>query len=534
VRLLQDGLRKQAEARPDANAVVLGEEHLTLEQLEHKSNQLAHVLNSAGCRRGDRVCLLLPKSLAAIIGIYGTLKAGCIYVPVDISNPLARVENMIEVCRPRAILAGASAAGLLKGLLAHPTLRSTVVGWMDDRETGELGASAAFRISDLESVSSTATEVNGRTEDAAYIMFTSGSTGTPKGVVITHANVTTFLSWAIDYFGLSHSDRISCHPPLHFDLSVFDIFGSISAGSELHLIPPELSILPNKLAELIRESRLTQWFSVPSALTYMAKFNVVEPDDFPALKRVLWCGEILPTWSLIYWMERLGHVQFTNLYGPTETTIASSFYTVPSCPEDSCQRIPIGTACSGEELLVLDNNLQPVPVGNLGELYIRGAGLSPGYWKDPERTRQAFVPYADAQEPGDRLYRTGDLARLDPGGQIWFHGRTDSQIKSRGHRIELGEIETALQALEPLKESAVVAIETDGFEGAAIVCAYSLDVGVKVSPAELRRALSERVPKYMLPSRWLELEALPKNATGKIDRRRLRTMFQSGRASSHE
>src|SRR5207249_12279674 len=297
-------------------------------------------------------------------------------------------------------------------------------------------------------------------QDPAHILFTSGSTGLPKGVVITHASVRAFIEWAVAYFGTAPTDRISGHPPLHFDLSTFDMFGTFAAGAELHLVPPEANLLPHKLAELIRSAELTQWFSVPSVLNYMAKFDVVKHDDFPSLRRVLWCGEVFPTPALIYWMKRLPHATFTNLYGPTETTIASSYYTVPSCPEDEKAAIPIGRACDGEELLVLGERLQPVAAGTVGDLYIRGVGLSPGYWNELEKTKAVFLPNPHSPDPTERLYKTGDLARIGEDGLIYFHGRSDFQIKSRGYRIELGEIETALHALNCLRECAILAIDS--------------------------------------------------------------------------
>jgi amino acid adenylation domain-containing protein len=359
--------------------------------------------------------------------------------------------------------------------------------------------------------------------DAAHILFTSGSTGTPKGVVITHANVIRFIEWSTRYFAMDSSDRVSGHPPLHFDLSFFDVFATFAAGAELHLVPVELNLLPNKLADFIRTSALTQWFSVPSVLTYMARFDVVRHGDFPALKRLLWCGEVLPTPTLVYWMRRLPHVQFTNLYGPTEATIASSYYTVPSCPDDLHAALPIGTACEDEELLVLDESLAPVPQGESGDLYIAGAGLSPGYWRDPERTNAVFVRHP--QNASTRIYQTGDLARVGDDGLVYFLGRADSQIKSRGYRIELGEIETALNAIPGVQESAVVALGTDGFEGTAICCAYVPADGVSLTPACLRRALRDQLPSYMMPARWLAFDQLPKNANGKVDRPRLREVF---------
>jgi len=281
------------------------------------------------------------------------------------------------------------------------------------------------------------------------------------------------------------------------------------------------------LAQFIRAAELTQWFSVPSLLSYLAKFDVVRFDDFPTLRRLLWCGEVFPTPALRYWMTRLPHVTFTNLYGPTETTIASSYYTVPSCPEDDRGAIPIGSPCAGEELLVLNERLQPVPPGEVGDLYIRGVGLSPGYWRDPEKTRAVFLSNPFASDPADRIYRTGDLARIGDDGLVYFLGRADSQIKSRGYRIELGEIETALNALSCLRECAVIAVSTDGFEGTAICCAYVPSPGVAVTPGELRHALAKVLPAPMLPSRWMAYERLPRNANEKFDRRLLQEAFAS-------
>ena len=323
---------------------------------------------------------------------------------------------------------------------------------------------------------------------------------------------------------MDSTDRISGHPPLHFDLSTFDVFGAFASGARLHLVSSELSLMPKHLATFIKESDLTQWFSVPSVLTYMARFDAVAFDDFPGLKRILWCGEALPTPSLIYWMERLPHVEFTNLYGPTEATIASSYHTVAQCPADENAVIPIGVACEGEELLVLDGEMRPVARGGVGDLYIGGVGLSPGYWRDQERTAAVFVRNPNSLSRAGRIYKTGDLARVGDDGLIQFLGRVDSQIKSRGYRIEMGEIETALNALGLLEECAVVAIDTDGFEGSAICCSY-VPRAADVSPNSLRTALAKSLPSYMLPSKWMAFETLPRNANDKIDRPAIREQF---------
>jgi amino acid adenylation domain-containing protein len=520
-RLLHDLVSTQAQRTPEAAAVVMRDEAITYAALEERSNRLAHLLIGLGCKRGDRVCLVLPKGLPAIVGMLAALKAGVAYVPVDPESPPVRVDRIVAACEPRAILADESSRTLLDALADIRRL-PTVVALTVEPLVGRSFA-AANRLGDLAALPASRPDVAASAEDMAHILFTSGSTGVPKGVVIAHRNVIAFLDWACEYFDIRAHERLSGHSPLHFDLSTFDVYGSLSRGATLHMVPPQINLLPAKMAGFIREAELDQWFSVPSILTYMAKFDVVRQDDFPRLKRLLWCGEAMPTPTLMYWMHKLPHVRFTNLYGPTEATIASSYYTVETRPGDARAEIPIGRACAGEQLLVLDAELRPTPPGVIGEIYIGGVGLSPGYWRDPQKTSAAFLENA-AQHAGP-IYRTGDLGRLGEDGLVYCLGRIDSQIKSRGHRIELGEIETALHTLTYLREAAVVGVDLGGFEGTAVCCAYAPAQG-DPPPTQLRRDLNALLPRYMLPTRWRAVERLPKNANGKVDRPAIRRLFE--------
>jgi len=529
---LQDWVSRQAERRPEALAIVAGRERVTYAVLEERSNQLARLLRDAGgCRLGDRVALLMPKSPMAIVAILGIYKAGCIFVPVDASSPAPRVAKILASCGSRLVLAAQPAGRLLDDLRRDSLADMPAVGWLDQvPPDGPLSLDLRFTLGDVYRCPARRIGQDRAGDAPAHILFTSGSTGTPKGVVISHGNVAAFVTWACRHFAIKATDRLSGHSPLHFDLSTFDIFGTFAAGAQLHLVPPELNVLPHKLAEFIRASHLTQWFSVPSVLNYLAKFDTVRPHDFPALERLMWCGEVFPTPALMYWMRRLPHVTFTNLYGPTETTIASACYTVRECPADPCAEVPIGRACGGEELLVLGNDLAPVPAGEVGELHIRGAGLSSGYWNDPERTAAVFLSDPKRADPADRLYKTGDLVRVGPDGLVYFVGRADAQIKSRGYRIEPGEIESVLSAIGVVQEAAVVGLPTGGFEGTIIACAFAPLAERPVSTADLRKALSARLPAYMLPTRWMKLPILPRNPSGKIDRRALRELFTAGEA----
>lgn len=526
--LLQDDLAVQATRDGNAVALVLGPDRITYADLEALSNRVARTLAAAGCAYGDRVCLLAPKTPITIAAMLGVLKAGCSYVPLDTVSPVRRTARIVRAVEPAALLTLGAPAATVDEVLAAAGLVSVSVGALDveARDMAPLGL--AFGPEEIDGQPDGRPPCSARPADAAQILFTSGSTGEPKGVIVTHASVTGFLDWAVPYFGIAAGDRLSSLPPLYFDLSTFDVFGALRAGATLHLVP-ERTVLPGQLADFIADAELAQWFCVPSTMTYMAKFGAFPPGGFPSLRRVLWCGEVLPTPILRQWMEHVPGATFTNLYGPTEAAIASSFHTVAEVPADDAP-VPIGRACAGEELVVLGADGAPAPVDEVGELYIGGVGLSPGYWHDPARTRQAFIADPRPGAAGGRLYRTGDLVHVDADGVHHFHGRVDSQIKSRGYRIELGEIEAAIGRIPAIAESAVVAIASDGFEGSSICCAFVPVAGCEVDAIGLRSALTASLPAYMLPAHWQPMDALPKNVNGKIDRREVTELFERATA----
>ncbi len=496
----------RAAEMPDATAVVERGQSVTYCVLADRVLRRACALRTAGLRDGDRVALLTPKTTPAVEAIYAVLCAGGIYVPLDPQSPPARLAKILRSSEP----AFAWVTPELAGKLTDAGMPQSRLLRIDE------GPSAA----PLDEIAAPADDA------VAHLLYTSGSTGDPKGVAITHHNVQSFLAWAVPHFRLGPGERRSCHPPLHFDLSTLDLHGTLSAGGELHLVPADALLHAGQLAEFIRTHRLTQWFSVPSALVWLHRFDAVRAGDFPELRELSWCGEVLPTPTLQWLMQRLPHARFTNLYGPTEATIASTYHELTEAPRDPAAAIPIGIPCPREQAWIVDDELRELPADGTGELCLGGDGLSPGYWRDPERTAQAFPTWTDARGEVHRIYRTGDLARRDAAGLLWFAGRRDAQIKSRGYRIELGEIEAALHAQDAVAEAAVVALPTSGFEGMAICCAYRSRPGEELPPAKLRAALAQRLPPWMLPGHWLPLTELPANQNGKVDRVRLRELFR--------
>lgn len=512
VQRLEHLVSGRAERSPDDVAVVDATGHLTFKELEQRANRVANTLLADGLRPGDRVCLLVSKSAPAIAAILGILKAGGVCVPLDEASPAMRLAAVLRQCRPYRLIAAPECSAVARRVasLLDPAAVTGVFLLGEEETAGDFAPVPALA-----------------GDQAAYILFTSGSTGVPKGVVLTHANVAHFVAWANSQFGLRPGDRISCQLPLCFDGSLWDIFGSLTAGAELHLMSGRDNLLPSTVADFIRRARLTQWLTVPSVLTSMAGLDVVSQEDFRELRRIFWGGDIIPLPVLRYWMTRLPHVQFTNMYGPTETTIVASCHTLRQIPAEDAGAVPIGTPVPGKRFEVLDADMRPVERETVGDLYISGAGLTPAYWRAPALTDSSFIEWPMGS--GRRWYRTGDLARRDVGGEFHFHGRADRQIKSSGHRVELDEVAAALTALPDVRDAAVVGVPAPEAEGNRICAAYVPAAGARPDVAQLRTALAAKLPQYMLPAQWRECDSLPTNANGKTDLLALRQIFVDDR-----
>ncbi|MGB3509325.1 MAG: amino acid adenylation domain-containing protein [Microcoleaceae cyanobacterium] len=563
--LLQQLLETSAQHYCDREAVIYKDRSITYGELDQLSNQLAGILTNCGISKGDRIGIYLNKSIEAVIAIFGILKAGAAYVPLDPFAPVKRVAFIIDNCQIKGLVTTAKKAASLD--LANSPVQCLVLvddgvsekrcgEQQADTETRRHGDAGTRRIEiprkisftvdgealpEMESPSTirvvswqdvlqtpanslpTATEIE---DDLAYILYTSGSTGTPKGVMISHRASLTFVNWAYECFQVQASDRVSNHAPLHFDLSIFDIFTTIKAGATVILVPPELSVFPKNLAKFIEQHQITIWYSVPSVLRQLVVYGNLQQIQLPHLRTILFAGEVFPIKYLSQLMESIPQAKYYNLYGPTETNVCT-YYPVQEIPSDSVQSLPLGKACANTEVFAVNSKQEITQPGEIGELYVRGSSLMKGYWGMAEKTRLTLVPFSvTGGNWEETVYRTGDLVKQDFDGNYIYLGRCDNQIKSRGYRIELDEIETTLYTHPAIEEAAVIAIPDEEI-GNRIKAIVAFHQGNTLTRRDLAYFCAERLPKYMIPE-FIEFHSeLPKTSTGKIDKTLLRTEIES-------
>jgi amino acid adenylation domain-containing protein len=519
VRLVHDLLTDFAEAHPDRVAVVDGDRSLTYAELDAGSNRLARLLRECGVQHRDLVGLYLDKSLESLLGIYAILKLGAAYVPLDPAAPPARLATIAANAGLRCLVTGAEKAELWPELLQEGAPVEVLVA--PSARDAEVEAPDGVRLltgSALDGQSDTLPEGVPRSDsDLAYILYTSGSTGVPKGVMLSHENALAFVDWAADEFGVSAEDRLSSHAPLHFDLSVFDLFAAARAGAAVVLVPDGLSLFPLEQARWIRETGITVWYSVPSILTLLVLRGKLAEVELPALRTILFAGEVFPTKYLHALMQLLPHVRFANLFGPTETNV-NTWYEVPRWDGEPPASIPIGKPVRDVEIFAVAEDGSILEPGETGEMHVRGPTVMQGYWGDSERTEATlFHGWGPGSSPHP-TYKTGDVAYVDENGDWIFLGRRDSQIKSRGYRIELGDVEAALDQHPSVLECAVVPIPDEVVTNR--IKAFVVTDG-DVGQEELVTFVCERLPRYMAPELFEFREALPRSSTGKVDRRAL-------------
>jgi amino acid adenylation domain-containing protein len=497
---------------PNKTAVVEpGYGEISYENLAALSNSLRDRLANMGVVHGDRIGVYLHKSIDSVATIFGILKAGAAYVPVDPTAPVSRNAYILRDCSVKVVVLEEQFVTPLLEELGHPasvpfklvSIPGTGAGLPLKSTLEKMGASDPAEEVEPPQVTP---------KDLAYILYTSGSTGKPKGVMLTHRAAISFVDWCSYAFEPRSSDRFSSHAPFHFDLSILDIYVPLKHGATLVLVSEATGKDPGKLAKLISDTKITSWYSTPSILSFLTQYGKMELYDYSNLNTIHFAGEVFPIKHLRALKEVLPKPRYFNLYGPTETNVCTYHQIPEEIPEDQIQPFPIGEACSHYKIRVVDENGNDVPLGEEGELVANGDGVMDGYWNLPERTENAFF----VDSIGSRWYRTGDIVIEEEGGIYTYISRRDRMVKKRGYRVELGEIEVGLYRHPQVSEAAVVAI-SDTDDGVQIKAFLSTKGEKKPSLIELKKFCLDNLPNYMIPDQFSFLEVLPKTSTDKID-----------------
>ena len=514
IYVLQQLLARSAQRYPEKIAVWAEHGALTYRALEEQSNQIAHFLRQRGIKKGDRLGLFAPKSADSIAAMFGVLKAEAVYVPLDPQAPLERIHYIITNCGIRGLFTTADKweklQGAYPGVVEFSILQSGQIS--DSPDTIPRSALGMFP-------AQYPPAGHPVTTDLAYILYTSGSTGRPKGVMLSHQNALTFVGWCAETFKICPEDCLANHAPLHFDLSVFDIYNAIETGATVCLVPEDVKLFPASLAIFIESQFITVWYSVPSALVHLILHGNLKHRHLQKLRLVLFAGEVFPMKYLRQLTELLPAAEFYNLFGPTETNVCT-YYQVERATLPDMKRLPIGKACSNTDVFAVNERGELAKPGEVGELYVRGPSLTAGYWGDPEKTRKALLLNRFQRHYQENMYKTGDLVMLGEDGNYAFLGRRDNMIKSRGYRIELGEIETALLSHAAVREAVALAMP-DQEIGNRIKAIVVPNAASSLTAGELQFHCASRIPKYMIPEIIEFCDTLPKTSTGKIDRVRL-------------
>jgi len=481
-----------------AVALVCGGRRLSYEELNRRANQVAHRLQREGVGRGTVVGVCIERSLEMVAVLLGVLKAGGAYVPLDPAYPKERIAYMLGDSGAQVAVADRRSAGAL------PRHDARVVcvdaGW---------GALAGEREQDP--------EVPGDPEDLAYVMYTSGSTGKPKGVMGTHRAEVNRVQWMWERYPFGEGEVCCQKTSLSFVDSVGEIFGPLLQGIRSVIIADEELKDPPRLVETLRRHRVSRMVLVPSLLRLLLDSRIELGRELAALRLWVCGGESLSAQTVRRFRERMPEATLLNLYGSTEAAGDVSWYDTRRLGEDE-RRVPIGRPIANTRIYVVDEQLNPVPVGAVGEICVGGAGLARGYWGDAELQRQRFIdsPF----QAGERLYKSGDMGRYLPNGDIEFWGRRDQQVKVRGYRVDTEEVESVLRGQAGIRE-VVVDAAREGAESTRLVAYYTVKEGHEVRADELRRAVKQMLPEYMVPSLYVVLQRMPLTPSGKIDREAL-------------
>lgn len=487
-------LKHTAERMPEKTALEEERGRLTYKEYHDKSLGIARAVLELGLNGRQPVAVYMEKSIKVLVSFMGVARSGNFYSPIDTDMPTERAKKILDILQPAVII--------------------TTHEMKKDLGTFKYNCQCLY-YEDISAVEYnqqvTQAEDAILTTDLLYVLFTSGSTGTPKGVCITHGGVIDYIDWVTETFHISSEDSFGNQAPFYFDNSILDIYAAMKTGATLQIIPQKLFSQPVLLLEYLKEKKINTIFWVPSALMVVSKLKALKKINMrDTLKRIMFCGEVMPNKQLNIWRHFLPDAIFVNLYGPTEITDACTYYIVDRKFSDD-EPLPIGIPIRNTGILVLDEQDRLITEsGRIGELCVRGIGVAKGYYGNHEKTREVFVQNPLNPLFDEKIYRTGDLVQYNEKHELIYLSRKDFQIKHMGHRIELGEIETAVSSLPEITMCCCLYDEKR--------CKIVLFLDQEIKCEEINNRLKEKLPRYMLPGKTVFMKEFPLNANGKIDR----------------
>ena len=504
-------LDAQAARDPEGDALTDGRTRLDWSGYRDRAASLGGALAAAGVQHGDRVAIHLPKSVDSFVAAHAIVRLGAVMVPIDWFAPPDYVAEVIGDADVAAVVSAADQerlAGMLGGASIPPAVAPDAAGPL---------APAA----DVDP------------DDPAYIVYTSGSTGKPKGIVHTHASALAYATRAVATYELTPADRLANIAPLHFDQSTFELWAGPLAGAAVVVVPDGVLRFPASLSDLVARERATVWYSVPFAITQLVTRGAPDDRDLSALRWVLFGGESFPPAALAAAQQALPHARFSNVYGPAEVNQCTYHHLDESIDDandvEVDAAIPIGRPWADTEVLLVDDDDRVLDGACEGELLVSTDTMMEGYWRRPELTA-ASIGVRSETGPSQRWYRTGDLVRRLDGGTLVFVGRSDHQVKVRGHRIELEAVEAAVNESPGVDACAVIVERGDEDRLVAVVAPALDDDGRAAILALLRR----RLPRYSVPAEIVGVASLPRTGVGKVDRAAASAMLASRRAEDEQ
>lgn len=494
---------------PDKEAFRCGTDTLTYTELDIKTNQLAKHLVDSGVKKGDRVGIYMNRCIETAIAIYGIMKAGAAYVPLDSGAPRSRTLFLIKDCTIQFLITTPKQKKRISKLLEEESTLKQIIGYSDDLSITSFNWDFIFSIP-LQNYH----KVNVLGKDLAYILYTSGSTGAPKGIMHSHNSGLAYAKLSSELYGLTPQDRVANHAPLHFDISTFGYFSAPLASATTVIVTDAHTKLPVSLGALISDEKISVWYSVPLALSQLLLSGVIEQYDFSSLRWVLYAGENFIIKHLKSLMKCWPKKMFSNIYGPTEVN-QCTYYNFNASTTIG-DYVPIGNVWNNTEYKILDSEDNEVKKGESGQLLIRTATMMLGYWNEKNQTEKSFFKEVVADNIEKVFYKTGDAVRIDENGELAFLGRTDRQIKLRGYRIELDEVEAVLERHGSVQE-ATACLLNKSVDEQLLTAAVILMPNAQTNAAELLSHCKSQLPTYAIPDKIDVLDEFPRTGSGKID-----------------